>query len=131
MDAPFKKILSIGGWAESTNPSTFRRYREAVKPGNRQKVASNVAAFVKENGLDGVDIDWEYPGAPNIPGIPPGREDEGLNYLLLLTWLNLELNGKSLSIALPASFWYLRPFHVSLIEPYLNYFVYMTYDLYG
>lgn len=25
-----------------------------------------------DNQLDGVDFDWEYPGAPDIPGIPPG-----------------------------------------------------------
>ncbi|KAJ5791795.1 uncharacterized protein N7518_008806 [Penicillium psychrosexuale] len=47
-------------------------------------MAPKTANFVKENYLDGVDIDWEYPGAPDTPGIPSDDEDSGDNYLTFL-----------------------------------------------
>ena len=63
-----KLILSIGGWAFSTDPHTYSILRSAVKEENRATFAKNVASFVSSSGLDGVDFDWEYPGAPDIPG---------------------------------------------------------------
>ncbi|PKY00745.1 glycoside hydrolase [Aspergillus campestris IBT 28561] len=65
-----KKILSFGGWGFSTNPDTYHIFRQGVKPANRLKFATNVANFIEDRGVDGVDIDWEYPGAPDMPGIP-------------------------------------------------------------
>jgi hypothetical protein len=57
-----KKILSIGGWDFSTFPSNYQFFRNAVLPANRQAFANSVAAFIKQHNLDGVNIDWEYPG---------------------------------------------------------------------
>ncbi len=36
--------------------------REAVLPQNRERFAANLVAFMNEHGLDGIDLDWEYPG---------------------------------------------------------------------
>jgi GH18 family chitinase len=57
-----KRILSIGGWTFSTDPSTYHLFRNGVLPANRQALANNIASFVNTHGLDGVNIDWEYPG---------------------------------------------------------------------
>ncbi|KGQ05404.1 Killer toxin subunits alpha/beta [Beauveria bassiana D1-5] len=126
-----KKIISFGGWDFSTSPSTYTIFREGVNPNNRDKLASNIAKFVEDNSLDGVDIDWEYPGAPDIPNIPPGSKQDGINYLKFLVVLKSKLNGKSLSIAAPASFWYLKGFPIKRISQVVDYIVYMTYDLHG
>ena len=58
-----KKILSLGGWSFSTEPATYSIFRDSVKPANRGKFIANIVSFVKEHGLDGIDIDWEcrYP----------------------------------------------------------------------
>lgn len=40
-------------------------------------------------------------------------------------------DAKTLSIAAPASYWYLRPFPIANISKSLDYIVYMTYDLHG
>lgn len=56
-----KRILSFGGWAYSTEPATFNIIRSAII-NNRKAFASNLAQFVKDEGIDGIDIDWEYPG---------------------------------------------------------------------
>lgn len=83
------------------------------------------------NNLDGVDFDWEYPGATDIPGVPNGGDSETSDYLEFLKLMADKLKGKSLSIALPASYWYLRPFPVDKMAKYLSYFIFMTYDLHG
>jgi chitinase len=57
-----QRILSFGGWGFSTDPYTFNIFRTGVLDGNRQKLAANIAKFIGDNGLDGVDFDWEYPG---------------------------------------------------------------------
>ncbi|KAK1146885.1 hypothetical protein N8T08_002211 [Aspergillus melleus] len=125
-----KKILSFGGWAESTDAATFQHYKDVVKPGNREKFANNVVAFVKKHNLDGIDFDWEYPGATDIPGVPGGQHETG-NYLDFLKLMTGRLSDKSLSIALPASYWYLKPFPVDKMAKYLDYFIHMSYDLHG
>lgn len=58
-----KRIMSFGGWSFSTDADTFPIFREGVTPAQRIKFAENVVKFVIDNGLDGVDFDWEYPGA--------------------------------------------------------------------
>jgi len=61
-----KRIISFGGWAFSTEPGTFSILREAVLPANREIFKNNIISFMNEHGLDGVDIDWEYPGVSNF-----------------------------------------------------------------
>ncbi|KUM66694.1 hypothetical protein ACN42_g386 [Penicillium freii] len=131
MDAPWKKVLSFGGWAESTNSDTFQRYRDVVKPENRDKFAKNILAFFDKHNLDGIDFDWEYPGATDIPGVPAGTSGETSDYLEFLKLMKKTIGDRSLSIALPASYWYLKAFPIAKMAPYLSYFIYMTYDLHG
>jgi hypothetical protein len=128
----FKKIISFGGWAFSTDSDTFQRFRDATKPENRDTFVDNLVSFMSHHNLDGLDFDWEYPGAPDIPDITPGSPDEGNNYLAFLELLRAWLpSGTSISIALPASYWYLKQYPVKDIAKYVDYFVYMTYDLHG
>jgi GH18 family chitinase len=146
--------VSFGGWTFSTDSSTYWIFREGVTSANRGTLAQNVANFLTSNGLDGVDFDWEYPGvsyytsstshnrgpgltrnykAPDsIEGIPPGLVTDGPNYLKFLITLKRKLPaGMSLSIAAPASYWYLKAFPIELMSDTLDYIVYMTYDLHG
>ncbi|KAL2127503.1 hypothetical protein VTI74DRAFT_10626 [Chaetomium olivicolor] len=126
-----KRILSFGGWDFSTFPDTYYIFREGVKPANRLKMAINIANFIKEHDLDGVDIDWEYPGAPDLPDFDPGKEEDGPNYLAFLAVLKNLLPGKTVAIAAPASYWYLKQFPIKDISRVVDYIVYMTYDLHG
>lgn len=101
----FKKILAFGGWADSTSPTTYLTMRDMVLPANRDRAAQNMADFIIANNLDGIDIDWEYPGEQDIDGIPPASKTEGEDYLNFLVVLRSKLqSGKTLSIATPSSY---------------------------
>jgi chitinase len=85
----------------------------------------------KYSSFNGVNIDWEYPSATD-QGVPAGNRTDSVYYTRFLTVLqNLLPLSKSLSIALPGSYWYLKPFPIDDMAEVLNYFVFMTYDLYG
>lgn len=127
-----QRIITFGGWDFSTDPSTYMIFREGVTAANRKVFAQNVADFVTENGLDGVDFDWEYPGAPDIPGIPAASPEDGSNYLEFLKELRSLLPaGKTISIAAPSSYWYLKNFPIKQIAEVVDFIIYMTYDLQG
>ncbi|PNY27078.1 Killer toxin subunits alpha/beta [Tolypocladium capitatum] len=41
------KVAAFGGWAASTEPTSYWIFREGVKPGNREILATNLANFIK------------------------------------------------------------------------------------
>ncbi|OAA46420.1 Glycoside hydrolase, subgroup, catalytic core [Cordyceps fumosorosea ARSEF 2679] len=131
-----KKVISFGGWGYSTALETYGILRQAMSPAHRLQFAGNVVKFIIEHGLDGVDFDWEYPGATDIPDTPPGSPEDGQNYLAFLILMSNKIHRQppyhyTLSIAAPASFWYLKAFPIEVMSWYLDYIVYMTYDLHG
>ncbi|KAL4937116.1 hypothetical protein BDV06DRAFT_227257 [Aspergillus oleicola] len=125
------RILSFGGWAFSTEAPTYTIFRDGVTPENRETFAQNVVDFINEHELEGVDFDWEYPSAPDIPGVPAGIKEEGEQYLEFLKLVKSLLPDKSVSIAAPASYWYLKGFPMQEIGEVVDYIIYMTYDLHG
>lgn len=127
-----RRVLSFGGWSFSTAVDTFPIFRQAVTDAQRQAFASSAVEFLKKHNLDGLDFDWEYPGAPDIPNIPAGDPLDGERYLSFLKQVRQLLPAsKTLSIAAPASYWYLRGFPIDEIAEIVDYIVYMTYDLHG
>ncbi|KAH7317180.1 hypothetical protein B0I35DRAFT_504621 [Stachybotrys elegans] len=128
----FKRIVAFGGWALSTEPGTYHLFPNAVKPENRDTFAQACVEFVMTHDLDGVDFDWEYPAQPDIPGIPPGAAEEADNYLEFVKLVKQKMpGGKTVSIAAPASYWYLKQFLIAEMAEHLDYIIYMTYDLHG
>lgn len=129
-----KKVLSIGGWDFSTDKSTYSILRDAIE-NDYDNFANVVVSFMQQKDhafLDGFDIDWEYPGEPDIPGIPSDNSDAGSKYLEFLKAVRLRIDdSKSLSIAIPSSYWYLQHFPIKEISQYVDYVVFMTYDLHG
>ena len=126
-----KRIAAFGGWAASTLASTYYIFREGVKPGNREILSTNLANFILENDLEGIDIDWEYPAVPDIPGIPPADPMDGDHYLEFLKLLRAKLPNESVAIAAPASYWYPQGFPIAEIAEIVDYIVFMAYDLHG
>ena len=120
-------VISVGGWAFNNQPTSHRFTSLAASPEKRQRFVQSVERFLNRYRLDGLDIDWEYPAAPDRGGNPGDIK----NYVLLLKELRAALGRFSLSIAAPASYWYLKGFDIAEMAKYLDYIVYMTYDLHG
>lgn len=114
-----KVLLSVGGWGAG-NFSEM-----AADPKLRRKFADDCLRIVKEYNLDGIDIDWEYPGssAAKISSSP----DDRANFTLLMRDLRETLgNNRLLTIATSAG-----AEHIAYTDviPYLDFVNIMTYDM--
>lgn len=111
--------LSIGGWG-SGNFSEM-----AADPEKRKSFARDCKRVVDEYGLDGIDIDWEYPGS-SAGGISSSPQDKA-NYLLLMKDIREALGDNALlTLASPATvgFYEFKP-----LIPYVDFINVMAYDL--
>lgn len=96
---------------------------------NRDIFVGSLVSFLQKYGLDGVDIDWEYPGATDRGGIDADID----NFVLLMSEIKeafaRENPGWEASITLPTSYWYLRHFDINRLQKYVSFFNLMSYDL--
>lgn len=76
--------ISVGGWGWDAQ---FEQL--AADPESRSAFVQNLKAFVDEYGLDGVDMDWEYPD--------PGQSSQ--NFLALIKELRAAMPDKLLTTA--------------------------------
>lgn len=114
-----KVILSIGGWGSG-------RFSEmAADSVNRNQFAADCKRVIDEFGLDGVDIDWEYPTSSSA-GISSSPEDTD-NYTLLMRDIRANIgNDKSLTLATPGNAKY---YDFPAILPYVDFINIMSYDI--
>ncbi|KAF7558106.1 hypothetical protein G7Z17_g84 [Cylindrodendrum hubeiense] len=121
--------IAIGGWTFNDPGATRTTFSDlAANPTRRTRFIKSVASFLELHGFQGVDLDWEYPGAPDRGG----RKEDTDNYVSLLKEMRAVFGTKyGISVAIPTSYWYLRWFKPKEMEPYVDYFGVMTYDLHG
>lgn len=121
-----KVLLSIGGWTFSSHFAPV-----ATDPAKRRNFVNSAVTIVKDYGLDGLDIDWEY----------PTNEREARAYVDLLRDLRggLDTLGRDLqaerpfqlTIAAPAGLEQAQKLHVAEMDRHLSYWNLMTYDMAG
>lgn len=121
-----KVMIAVGGWGAGG-------FSEAAATADgREAFARSAARLVAEQGADGLDVDWEYPGHGES-GIASSPADRA-NFPLLLEALRRSLDqaaGKgrhyALSIAVADG-----PFadgvDIAAVEPWVDWFNLMTYD---
>lgn len=121
IDPSLQVILGIGGWGNDGFSDA------ALTPRSRYAFAREVKSWVDEYDLDGVDIDWEYPGssAGGITSRPQDRE----NFTLLLQALRDVLGPDAwISVAGTGDASYIRNVEIAEIGQIINYFNVMAYD---
>ncbi|KAH9478589.1 Chitotriosidase-1 [Psilocybe cubensis] len=125
--------ISIGGWSmNDPDQPTATTFSDLAGSSDAQsKFFASVLSFLETYGFDGVDIDWEYPVAPERSGKP----DDYKNYVTFLQNLRNALHSTGhnygLTITIPSSFWYLQHFDIVNIEKTIDWFNLMSYDLHG
>ena len=117
-----KVIAAIGGWgAEGFSDA-------ASTPRSRYDFARNVNELINDYGLDGIDLDWEYPGssAAGIKSSPQDRE----NFTLLITAIRDVIGDDAwLSVAGTGDSGYTtRSAEIDKIAPLITHFNLMSYD---
>ncbi|MCP4521497.1 MAG: glycoside hydrolase family 18 protein [Cytophagales bacterium] len=127
-----KILVSIGGWTWSKNFSDA-----ALTDSSRQIFAQSAVDLLNKYELDGIDIDWEYPG--QIGDNNKFRLEDKQNFTLFLKALRdaLDVQGKKddrhylLTIASGASQAYLDNTEMDEAHKYLDFINIMTYDFHG
>ncbi|MNK41377.1 Chitinase A1 precursor [compost metagenome] len=126
-------LISIGGWSWSEN------FSDAVLTDSLRKgFAKSAVAIIRKHQLDGVDIDWEYPGMPGESGNVYRPEDKQ-NYTLMFLELRKELDQlqketgkkKLLTTATGGFSSFLNNTEMGEAAKYLDYVNLMTYDYYS
>ena len=123
-----KVMIACGGWAGSGGFSEMARSTE-----NRKKFVESVYRFIEEYSLDGLDIDWEYPGMTGIGNsfIPEDRE----NFTSLMRELRqaLDKTGRDQVLTFAVAGWEEFFNHIELdkVMTYATYMNVMSYDLAG
>lgn len=126
-----KILLSLGGWSWSEN------FSDAVlTASSRKKFAESCAALLERHYLDGIDIDWEYPGMKGEDNV--FRLEDRENFTLMFKELRQKLNtlsthtGKTyaLTTALPCFQGILSVTDMREASKYLDYVNLMGYDFF-
>ena len=128
-----KLLISVGGWSDSQYFSDA-----AATKARRENFAASCVDFVVEHGLDGVDLDWEYPVSGGMAGTIHRPADKQ-NFTLLLQELRTQLDrqgrrdGKDyvLTIAGAAGSWYLNQIEAVKVAEIVDHIFLMGYDLHG
>ena len=114
-----KILLSVGGWKSGrfSEMAATQEYREAF--------AKDCRRIVDELGLDGIDIDWEYPTS-DAAGISSSPDDTE-NFTLLMMTLRQQLGeGRLLTMATVCDAKYID---FKACMPYVDLVNVMSYDM--
>jgi chitinase len=129
-----KIIVSVGGWGADNFSDA------ALTEASREKFANSVIDLIKLYALDGIDLDWEYPGQAG-PGIKFRPEDrENFTQLLKTIRQHLDMlsddrkrsgvNRYTLSIA-STNGEYFKHTEMDKLHVYLDWINIMAYDFYN
>jgi chitinase len=131
-----KILVSVGGWSWSGNFSDA-----ALTPESRSQFVESIADLIREHSLDGIDLDWEYPG--QIGAGNTYRAEDRENFTLLLETVRKQLeimsdaegrenrNRYQLTIATGANEAYQQNTEMGKAQRYLDFINIMTYDFHG
>jgi chitinase len=126
-----KVLVSVGGWTWSGGFSDV-----ALTPASRRAFAESAVAFLKKYDLDGLDVDWEFPGQKGLDNVH--RPEDRENYTALLAALRaaLDVAGRPsgrrylLTSATQAADEWLAHTEMGTAQASLDYVNLMAYDMF-
>lgn len=125
-----KVVVSVGGWTLSSH---FPAITAAAS--SRKNFVNSCIGIIHKYGIDGIDIDWEYPGHAPHNGTPYDKE----NLTLLISELKAALvkagesDGKNylLTFATGPAQKHMSQIDWARVEPQLDLIHLMSYNYYG
>ena len=127
--AGIKILISVGGWTWSKNFSDATLTDTSTK-----NFAESAIAIVAKYNLDGVDIDWEYPGMTGDNNV--FRPEDKEHYTLLFKYLRQGLDSLKkvthqryfVTTAVGGSKEYIEHTEMDKVQQYADYINIMSYD---
>lgn len=123
--------IAIRGWAFNDPPTQNYFSNMTANYDSRQTFIDSVVSYLTKYSLNGIDLDWEYPAAPDRGGVPEDTE----NFIALLSDLRNAFGGVNpgwdITCTLPSSYWYLQNFDLPSMQTYMSWFNFMSYDLHS
>lgn len=124
-------LVSVGGWEWSGNFSDM-----ALTKASRDRFIASVTSYIERHQLDGLDIDWEYPGQAG--STDHFRPEDKQDFTLLLKELRTSFRQQQrklhrplyLTIAAGASSSYLAHTEMDKVQQYIDTVNLMAYDYY-
>lgn len=124
-------LVSVGGWLWSGNFSDM-----ALTPESRARFIDSAAAFIRQYKLDGLDIDWEFPG--EVGAGNRFRPEDKEHYTLLLQALRRRFDQEQrqlgrrlyLSVAVGSGHDWLEHTQMGLVAKAVDAVNLMAYDFY-
>jgi GH18 family chitinase len=125
-----KVVISIGGWTESDHFPAI-----AADTKKREKFIAECIRLITFYNLDGVDIDWEYPGFAEHKGTPNDKANCTLLFTGIRRAMDILAQKTSKQYLLTGAFGASQSNMANIewdnIAPVMDAINMMTYDFYG
>jgi chitinase len=122
-------LVSVGGWTWSGAFSDA-----SLTPESRRKLVESAVAFVERHDLDGIDIDWEYPGLPGNGNTHRPEDKQNFTALMADLRRGLDADGRKhhrqrlLTFAAGALSDYIAHTEMDKVQAVVDFVNLMTYD---
>ncbi|KAG9228463.1 glycoside hydrolase superfamily [Amylocarpus encephaloides] len=117
-----------GGLNDAGAPTIHAWSDMASSAESRAVFISSLTNFMNRYGFQGVDLDWETP----VLAYRGGRQADFGNIVLLVKEMRSAFGKRyGISIAIPTDFSALSQFDLIAMQPYLDFFNFMAYDIHG
>ena len=122
-----KIMVSIGGWSGCAPCSELFSSEK-----HRETFAKTTVELFEKHGIDGLDLDWEYPAIEGYPGHRFGATDRN-NFTELVKALRKEMGDKYLLTFAAGGFinYLEKSIDWDAVIPLVDFVNLMTYDLVG
>ena len=130
-----KTLLSVGGWTHSDPPYDWIFSAMAETPEGRKQFIDSAIKYLRDNGFDGLDLDWEYPSEPTRGG----RAIDTKNYIKLLSEVRAAFEAEKVppgkekllfTVAAPSGV-YIKWYDLPKMHASLDWINLMSYDYAG
>ncbi|KAH9513667.1 Endochitinase 1 [Bulinus truncatus] len=126
-----KVLLAVGGWQIGSKPFIPMIRNETI----RAKWIKNVVRYLRSNGFDGFDMDWEFPATRGSPPEDKYRFTSLMKGLYEAFALEAKESGKEkliLTLAAASGTYYIdQSYEPKKIINYIDYMLLMTYNYHG